>query len=218
MNSFTEENYIKTIYSLSKSNNSNISTSSIAEMLQTKASSVTDMLKKLSNKGLVIYEKYKGVQLTREGEVVAVKIIRKHRLWECFLVDKLNFKWDEVHEMAEQLEHLKAPELVNRLDAFLGHPKYDPHGDPIPDAKGNIEDHTEVVLFEMKNTEKGIVVGVKDSSSDFLKYLDKLKLGIGTEVQVQESFVFDGSKEVVVGGVKNTLSAQVTKNIYVQKC
>ena len=129
--SFTEENYIKTIYQLSF-DKSSVSTNSLANSLSTKASSVTDMLKKLSEKSLVNYEKYKGVTLTKEGEKVALNLTRKHRLWETFLVNKLNFEWHQVHEIAEELEHINSTELINRLDDFLDNPKFDPHGDPIP--------------------------------------------------------------------------------------
>jgi DtxR family Mn-dependent transcriptional regulator len=218
MNSFTEENYIKAIYSLSKGSDESVSTNAIAESLTTKASSVTDMIKKLALKELVIYKKYQGVNLTREGKDLAISIVRKHRLWEFFLVEKLKFKWDEVHDIAEQLEHIKSPALVEKLDSFLSFPKYDPHGDPIPDAEGNIVDNKEVVLNEMQKGEKGIVVGVKDSSSEFLKYLDKLNLGIGTSVEVLECFDFDASKEVKIDKKENSLSEMVTQNIYIKRC
>ena len=132
MQSFTEENYLKIIYHLSNQSNP-VETNAIAEKIQTKAASVTDMLKKLADKGLLNYVKYQGVTLTAIGNLTAINIVRKHRLWEVFLVNKLNFKWDEVHEVAEELEHIKSKLLVERLDKFLGHPKVDPHGDPIPD-------------------------------------------------------------------------------------
>lgn len=218
MNSFTEENYIKAIYALADGNGNSVSTNAIADAMETKASSVTDMIKKLAAKKLVTYKKYQGVTLTKQGNQLAVVIIRKHRLWECFLVDKLKFSWDEVHEIAEQLEHIKSPDLVMKLDAFLGFPKYDPHGDPIPDEDGNIVDNKEVVLSDMTEKEKGIVVGVKDSSSEFLKYLSKLKLGIGTTIEVIDCFAFDGSKEVKIDKKETTLSQLVTQNIYIKRC
>ena len=135
---FSEENYLKTIYHLNLILDSEISTNAIAEKMETKASSVTDMLKKLAEKNLVNYKKYQGVSLTLEGKLAAKMIVRKHRLWEVFLVDKLDFSWDEVHDVAEQLEHIKSEKLINKLDDFLGNPTEDPHGDPIPDAKGNV--------------------------------------------------------------------------------
>src|SRR5580693_6558937 len=140
MNTFTEENYLKAIYHLSLQSES-VSTNQIAASLNTKAASVTDMLKKLADKELINYTKYQGVTLTPQGEKIAVSIIRKHRLWEYFLVEKLNFKWDEVHDVAEELEHISSKELADRLDQFMGYPKYDPHGDPIPDSNGKLKTH-----------------------------------------------------------------------------
>jgi DtxR family Mn-dependent transcriptional regulator len=134
-NSFTEENYLKAIYKLSRKGDSGVSTNALAERMDTKASSATDMIKRLSTKKLVDHKKYQGVTLTEKGRKVAVDIIRKHRLWEVFLVEHLGFGWDEVHDVAEQMEHISSPLLVERLDRFLNHPKYDPHGGPIPDAE-----------------------------------------------------------------------------------
>ena len=133
---FSEENYLKTIYHLTTSLSTEISTNAIAEMMETKASSVTDMLKKLAEKDLVHYKKYQGVFLTPKGKLAAKMIVRKHRLWEVFLVEKLDFSWDEVHEVAEQLEHIQSKKLIDKLDQFLEYPSIDPHGDPIPNAKG----------------------------------------------------------------------------------
>src|SRR3984885_5178673 len=140
MNTFTEENYLKAIYHLSHESGS-VSTNQIAAALNTKAASVTDMLKKLADKALINYEKYQGVTLTSAGQKIALHIIRKHRLWEYFLVEKLNFKWDEVHEMAEEMEHISSVELIDRLDKFMDYPKHDPHGDPIPDSDGKFKVH-----------------------------------------------------------------------------
>ena len=171
MNSFTEENYLKAIFKLSMGSNKEVSTNAIAEQLDTKASSVTDMIKKLSDKKLVKYVKYKGVSLNEKGEEIAVSIIRNHRLWEVFLVEKLDFKWDEVHEFAEELEHIKSDKLTERLDTFLGFPKYDPHGDPIPDKDGNINRHKDITIANLKINDKGVIVGVKEHSKGYLKYL-----------------------------------------------
>ena len=135
---FSEENYLKTIYHLTIISDSEISTNAIAEKMETKASSVTDMLKKLAEKDLVDYKKYQGVSLTEKGKLSAKMIVRKHRLWEVFLVEKLDFSWDEVHDIAEQLEHIKSEKLINKLDDFLGNPTEDPHGDPIPDKNGKL--------------------------------------------------------------------------------
>ena len=149
MNSFTEENYLKEIFKLMEQQGTDVSTNSIAEKLGTKAASVSDMLKKLSDKKLINYQKYQGVSLSPKGKKVALGIIRNHRLWEVFLVEKLNFKWDEVHEMAEELEHINSKEMVQRLDKYLGFPKFDPHGDPIPDGNGKIGTQKSRILSQL---------------------------------------------------------------------
>src|SRR5688572_13378763 len=156
------------------------------------------MLKKLKNQKLLIYEKYKGFKLTQEGRKIALQIIRKHRLWEYFLVEKLHFSWDEVHEVAEELEHIKSDQLIKRLDAFLDYPKMDPHGDPIPDEYGNVTNVEKVLLSNVKVQQQGIVVGVKDSSSEFLRYLDKLNISLGTSIKVLEKETFDNSLNVEI--------------------
>src|SRR6478609_2981477 len=165
---FSEENYLKSIYHLTSSHDSEVSTNAIAEMMETKASSVTDMLKKLAEKDLVNYKKYQGVSLTEKGSLSAKMIVRKHRLWEVFLVEKLDFSWDEVHDVAEQLEHIKSEKLINKLDEFLDFPTEDPHGDPIPDAQGRIKKVEKHLLSELDESQKGICVGVKDTSAEFL--------------------------------------------------
>src|ERR1700709_788933 len=172
MNTFTEENYLKAIYHLSLQSTS-VSTNQIAAALNTKAASVTDMLKKLAEKELINYTKYQGVTLTAPGEKIAINIIRKHRLWEYFLVEKLNFKWDEVHDVAEELEHISSKELVNRLDEFMGNPKYDPHGDPIPDSNGLFKSHELKPVAALAVNENGIISGVRDHTTSFLQYLEK---------------------------------------------
>src|ERR1700760_5386 len=163
MNTFTEENYLKAIYHLSLQSGS-VSTNQLAAALSTKAASVTDMLKKLADKELINYTKYQGVTLTSSGEKIAISIIRKHRLWEYFLVEKLNFKWDEVHDVAEELEHISSKELVDRLDSFMGYPKYDPHGDPIPDSKGQFKSHELKPVSALAVDSGGIISGVRDHS------------------------------------------------------
>ena len=172
MSTKAEENYLKTIFKLSERDRDSVSTNAISEELQTKPSSVSDMLKKLSEKKLINYVKYQGVSLTPLGHRLAVHVIRKHRLWEVFLVSHLNFKWDEVHDIAEQLEHIKSKALVNRLDAFLNFPSYDPHGDPIPNEKGSFPKSTAVPLNLLKVKTKGKVVAVERDEPSFLNYLD----------------------------------------------
>lgn len=215
--SSTEENYLKAIYKLAKIQPKGISTKSIGELLKIKSPTVSDMLKKLSDKKLIKYEKYKGVELTSKGESLALLVIRKHRLWETFLVEKLEFKWDEVHEMAEQLEHIRSKELVNRLDKFLGNPKFDPHGDPIPNKEGKIEIRYDDTLDQIKTNEEVIVVGVKDHTKEFLNYLDKSGIQLGSKLKVVERITYDGSIEIQNNAKKKLhLSAQVIKNIVVK--
>lgn len=218
MSSFTEENYLKAIFKLSGETEKHISTNAIAGSLNTKASSVTDMLIKLADKKFIRYKKYRGVTLSEAGKKVALKIIRKHRLWELFLVEHLKFKWDEVHDIAEQLEHIASPELVRRLDKYLKYPKYDPHGDPIPDKDGIIHNHKEVSLIDLNISEPAIIVGVKDSSSFFLQYLENAKLIPGTRISVIKRFEYDNSITVSINGRKEiAISDKVSKNLYVKR-
>ena len=215
--SFAEENYLKCIYHLSGEGSNTVSTNGVAEMLNTKPASVSDMLKRLSQKQLIDYEKYQGVQISEKGKKAALRIIRKHRLWEVFLVDKLSFNWDEVHEVAEQLEHIHSPLLIERLDEFLNHPQYDPHGDPIPDANGKMPEKAKVPLNEMKKGSHGKVANVNDSSPEFLQYLDKLGIFIGAEIEVIDVIQFDGSMEILLGDKKLFISEIAGKNILMFK-
>lgn len=216
MHSFTEENYLKAIYHLSEGNTMAVSTNQIAEMTNTKAASVTDMLKKLAEKKLINYIKYQGVTLTSTGVTAAVNIIRKHRLWEVFLVEKLGFKWDEVHDIAEELEHINSETLINRLDDFLGNPVADPHGDPIPDRSGLIKHKKLVKISEMQTGESGTVSGVSEHSSVFLKLLEKLGLTLGTKIIISELIEFDGSIMLTIDQkTERTISREVAKNILV---
>ena len=215
MLSYTEENYLKAIYKLSLQSDDGISTNAIAEKLQTKAASVSDMLKKLATKELINYIKYKGVSLSETGTKEALKILRKHRLWEVFLVDKLDFNWDEVHDVAEQLEHIKSPLLVKRLDAFLGYPKYDPHGDPIPSEEGTITSLKKTLLSKLNIGDVGRVVGVQDSSSVFLKYLDKINISLGMTIHITDIVEFDSSVEIKIPNSKPFIvSKEVAQNIF----
>ena len=216
MFTFAEENYIKSIFHLESFSGKGISTNAIAKKLDTKASSVTDMVKKLAEKEVLVYKKYQGVSLTSLGREIAIGVIRKHRLWEVFLVEKLNFSWDEVHDVAEQLEHIKSPKLINELDAFLGFPKTDPHGDPIPDEEGKIHSIEKVVLSKLKKGESGVCVGVNDSSSDFLKYLDKNNISLGKQIKVVSVEPFDGSLVISIGGKELSISNKISHNIYIQ--
>lgn len=213
---FSEENYLKTIYHLTAISEAEVSTNAIAEKMETKASSVTDMLKKLAEKELVNYKKYQGVSLTDNGKLAAKMIVRKHRLWEVFLVEKLDFSWDEVHDVAEQLEHIKSEKLINKLDDFLGNPTEDPHGDPIPDAAGRIIKIEKQLLSELSENQTGICVGVKDTSSEFLKYLDKYQITLGSKIEVKAKEVFDASLKIKVADKNITISNLVANNLYVK--
>ncbi|MEZ4801669.1 MAG: metal-dependent transcriptional regulator [Gelidibacter sp.] len=213
----SEENYIKAIYHLGKQGVQPVSTNAIAEQMETKASSVTDMVKKLAEKNLANYIKYQGVSLTEIGRLTATSVIRKHRLWEVFLVDKLNFSWDEVHEVAEQLEHIKSEKLINKLDEFLGFPKTDPHGDPIPDKEGNFTKISKMLLWECNIGDEGIFVGVEDSSASFLQYLDKQHISLGDKIKVLYKEEFDQSLEISRSGTVISLSHKTSSNIYLQK-
>lgn len=213
---FSEENYLKTIYHLTIISDAEISTNAIAEKIETKASSVTDMLKKLAEKGLVNYVKYQGVSLTDKGKLSAKMIVRKHRLWEVFLVDKLDFSWDEVHDIAEQLEHIKSEQLINKLDDFLGNPTEDPHGDPIPNANGQIIKTEKQLLSELTVNQTGICVGVKDSSADFLKYLDKQEIALGSKIEIIGKESFDLSLKIKVDSKEMTISNKIAGNLFVK--
>lgn len=214
MQSFTEENYLKVIYHLAEKTN-NVQTNAIAEQIQTKPASVTDMIKKLADKGFVDYIKYQGVTLTEKGKHAAIDIVRKHRLWEVFLVDKLNFKWDEVHDVAEELEHIKSVDLIERLDEFLGFPKSDPHGDPIPDKNGRFAKTQFIKLIELNINDSGTITGVSQHSSAFLKHLEKLGLTLGKEIQITDVTDFDGSVEIVVDNKQINISREVAKHILI---
>ena len=212
----SEENYLKAIYHLTVVSNTDASTNAIAEIMETKASSVTDMLKKLAEKDLVNYIKYQGVSLTEQGKLAAKMIVRKHRLWEVFLVEKLDFSWDEVHDIAEQLEHIKSEKLINKLDDFLGNPTEDPHGDPIPNAKGEIFKIEKQLLSELTVGQKGICVGVKDTSSDFLQYLDKQGISLGSTIVVLSKESFDLSLKIKVKEQELTISNKIASNLFVK--
>ena len=215
--STSEENYIKSIYHL-RGDQQLVTTNELAAELKTRPASVTDMLKKLKAKKLLIYERYQGFKLSPEGKKVALGIIRRHRLWEYFLSVKLQFSWDEVHEVAEELEHVSSKKLIDKLDEYLGFPQYDPHGDPIPDQHGKIHAAKQVVLSEWPLLEMAEVSGVTDQRSDMLDILKHQNISIGTKLEVKKKFSFDNSVEIKT---KNNpafiISEQVAKNIWVKK-
>lgn len=213
---YSEENYLKIIYHLSNNSNKGIATNAIANQMESKPSSVTDMVKKLADKGLIRYKKYQGVSLTDEGKFKALMIVRKHRLWEVFLLEKLDFSWDEVHDVAEQLEHIKSEKLTDKLEEFLDFPTEDPHGDPIPDREGNVKKIDKKLLSEIPAGQKVICVGVKDSSSSFLQYLDKQQIALGSAMEVMSKEDFDLSLTLRVSEKLITVSNKIAANLFVK--
>lgn len=215
MLSFTEENYLKAIYHLSDGAAKSVSTNEIAEAMETKPASVTDMIKRLAAKNLITYERYYGVKVTKHGKSEALSIIRKHRLWETFLVEKLGFNWDEVHDVAEQLEHIQSPFLIAKLDEFLGYPTADPHGHPIPDKNGKFHTDDQIPLGEFTGTKSTTVSSVKEGTA-FLKYLSKIGVYIGARITIVEKTEFDGSVEILIDGKKKAfISKEASQNILV---
>lgn len=216
MLSFTEENYLKAIYHLSEAGMKAVLTNEIAETMSTKAASVTDMIKKLSAKKMIAYEKYYGVKITKSGKAEALMIIRKHRLWETFLVQKLQFNWDEVHDVAEQLEHIQSTLLIEKLDELLGFPTADPHGHPIPDKNGKIHEVRQIPLSECSGKKKCTVRSVKHGSPSLLQYLSKIGMYIGASVSILEKIEFDGSLEILIDGKKKVfISRDAAQNLLV---
>lgn len=191
-----------------------MNTNALAEEMKTAPASVSDMIKRLSEKKMVDYQKYRGVNVSEKGKFKALHVIRQHRIWKVFLVEKLNFQWDQLDEVAEQLEHIKSPLLLQRLDEFLGFPKFDPHGDPIPDENGQLIEKRKDPITQLPVGTSGIVVGVNGSSASFLKYLDKVGISIGTRLQIVDRMEFDGSVDVTIDGKKTiTISMAVAENI-----
>ncbi len=218
MYTHTEEDYIKAIFKITERTQGSAHTNAIAGELSTSAASVTDMLKKLAEKTLIHYEKYRGVHLTGQGKLLATKLLRKHRLWEVFLAEKLGFEWHEVHDIAEQLEHIRSDELVKRLDAYLDHPKFDPHGDPIPSSDGKFTLRNQVGLETLSPGESGFVVGLKEHDTPFLEYLNSLNIRLGTKLSVIQWLPYEKSRTMRIDNARESvLSFQACKNIYVKK-
>jgi DtxR family Mn-dependent transcriptional regulator len=214
----TEENYLKAIFKLSGREHAIVSTSAIAEEMQTAAASVTDMLKRLTEKKYVLYVKYKGARLSEDGRAVAIDLIRKHRLWETFMVEKLNFSWDEVHVVAEQLEHIQSTKLIEQLERFLDYPKVDPHGDPIPDRHGNFEQRSPTSLADLSKGQQATIVAVQEDSSDFLRYLQQCELVLGAEVEILEVYAYDQSRQIRINGQQlHTITLKVAQNLYIKR-
>ncbi len=214
----TEENYLKAIYKANEKTKEAVSTNMIAQYMNTSPASVTDMMKKLSTKGLIIYERYKGSRLSSEGSKSATSVIRKHRLWETFLVQKLGFSWEKVHDIAEELEHIHSEELINRLDDYLGFPKYDPHGDPIPSADGKFTLREQIIVSQLNIGEVGVLVGVKNHETSFLDHLNKCHISLGTSIAILDKSSFDKSLQVHIDNDHQILlTHEVSKNLLVRK-
>ena len=216
MITLAEENYLKAILSISLNKDGKVSTNAIANEIGTSAASVSDMLKKLQEKKFIKYERYKGVELSESGQNKAINILRKHRLWETFLVNKLGFNWSEVHDVAEQLEHIQSAELIDRLDIFLEHPKFDPHGEPIPTKEGEIPSTNTTPLNELQVNTKGKIMGVSLDEKDFLDYLTKLNITIGTEITLLEKISFDKSLSIEIANTKQHISNDVAKHLLIK--
>ncbi|RYY61713.1 MAG: metal-dependent transcriptional regulator [Chitinophagaceae bacterium] len=213
--STSEENYIKAIYHLQP--DGIVTTNELAGELKTRAASVTGMMKKLRSKKLVHYESYKGFRLTPDGRRLALMIVRRHRLWEYFLAEKLKFSWDEVHVVAEEMEHVSSKKLIDKLDEFLGFPRTDPHGDPIPDANGKIEVSRNICLTELPPNKTAIVAYVSDQSIGMLELLGHKKISIGTPIEVKKKFSYDQSMEIRIRQqAATTISGELAKNIFVR--
>ena len=219
MLSLTEEDYLKAIYQLSENHKEKegISTNEIAKKISISAASVSDMIKKLSHKEMVNHMKYKGVTLTKQGTKIAINLVRKHRLWETFLVRKLKFTWDEVHSIAEQLEHIQSPTLIPQLTDFLEFPAYDPHGDPIPNEKGEIITRKKINLQEAPFKQNLKVLAVEEGDPLFLKHLNNLKINIGTIITILDKVEYDESLKIQIDKVRSPImiSHKVAQYIFV---
>jgi DtxR family Mn-dependent transcriptional regulator len=211
----SEENYIKSIYTLQEKTGK-VNTNSLAKFLNTSAASITDMLKKLKLKKVLEYKRYYGFHLNEAGKKEALKIIRRHRLWEFFLVSKLGMEWEKVHDIAEELEHVSSLELINRLDSYLGNPKIDPHGDPIPDESGNIQVLKQIVLREFPVNKSAVVSSVSNQTPEMMEMLNHYSIGIGSHIKILKSFGFDGSLEIKIARKPECIiSGIVAQNIFV---
>ena len=215
MNTKSEEDYLKCLYHLQQGKK-NVSTNEIANYLSMKPSSVSDMLKKLAEKKCVNYLKYKGSSLTKKGKLIALSVVRKHRLWETFLVSKLGFSWSKVHNVAEQLEHVNSEELIDKLDHFLAYPQIDPHGDPIPQKNGTIAELNQKLLSELKHGEEGIITGIKKGTPSLLNFLDQKNIKLGDQIQLISILEFDQSAEVIIHEKAINLSEKICSNLLIE--
>lgn len=210
-----EEDYIKNIYYLEEEKEGMVTTNSIAKTMKIKASSASDMIQRLMTKGMVNYKKYQGVTLTIKGKQQALNLIKKHRLWETFLSVKLNFSWEEVHDLAEQLEHIQSEELTNKLNDFLDYPMFDPHGEPIPGNYKGIKTKKQWKLSKVNVAQEYIIESIKKPDKTFLEYLNKINLKIGSVIFVRNIETYNNSMEIELENKNYFLTKEVTENIYV---
>lgn len=214
----SEEDHLKAIFKIAEKEKKAVSTNAIAAYMNTAPASVTDMLKKLAEKDLILYQKYRGVSLSPSGSKVAIQLIRKHRLWEVFLVDKLGFSWEEVHEVAEQLEHIHSEDLVSKLEKFLEYPKFDPHGDPIPNADGKFTLRSQWSVAELLVGQTGIILGVRENDKNFLMYLNDLNIGLGTSIKILQKNHYDQATRILIDGrFDHLITKQVAQQLLVKK-
>ena len=213
----SEENYLKSIFNLSEFGNKKVSTNSISKILNIEPAAVTDMIKKLSKKKLIYHERYKGSSISKSGIKIALQIIRRHRLWEVFLHDKLKFKWDQIHEIAEELEHVSSDNLIDSLDKFLKYPKIDPHGDPIPNKLGEIDFVDKISIYDLNINQKGIVSRIINEDDEFFNLLKKLDIEIGSEIKMIDKIEYDDSLEISINNKSVIISKQIASNIKITK-
>ncbi|MEY3177840.1 MAG: hypothetical protein RJB42_81 [Bacteroidota bacterium] len=213
--SVSEENYIKAIFHLQEEVE-RVNTVQLAQTMKTKPASITDMLKKLKAKKLLDYQPYYGFKLTAEGNKIALGIIRRHRIWEYFLAEKLKFNLHEIHELAEVLEHVSSKKLIDKLDAYLGSPKFDPHGDPIPDLEGKITLDNYISLAAMEEKIRGRVCRIGNASKKIMELISHQQIKIGSQIIIEKKFEFDASMEITVDRKhKANISQQLAKNIFI---
>src|SRR5690606_1720657 len=206
----SEEDHLKAIFKIAEKEKRAVSTNAIASFLQTAPASVTDMIKKLAEKDLIVYQKYRGVTLSPSGNKVAINLIRKHRLWEVFLYEKLGFPWEDIHDVAEQLEHVQSDTLIHKLEKYLDYPRFDPHGDPIPNAEGKFTIRSQWSIAELAIGQTGHIVGVKEHDKNFLLYLNDMNIALGTTIKVLQKHMYDHSMRILIDGRFDNL---ITKNV-----
>lgn len=212
----SEEDYIKAIFRLYEKSGTMVNTNSIAASVNTSAASVTDMIQRLHDKGLLNYEKYKGVSLNSKGNLEATRLIRRNRLWKVFMVEKLNFKWDEIQEVADLMEHIHSDKLISELEKYLDYPKQDPHGDPIPDSNGKYVLRTRFPMSDVQFNKPVTVIGLSNTSAGFLQYLDSQHIHLGSQLIVKQKFDFDHSFLIQLNKTEKNISTEIAKNILVK--